>query len=262
MTTTESAIAETAIPQESRPRRKAATVLPAVYMTLGSKGGVGKSMTALAAIDHLVTIGKPVLFVETDTDNPDVWRCLQRDPANAGGEFLDGVLLQAVSLDEKDGWMDLVNVIHDHPDHFVVINTAARMSSIIRKYGGILLESLPELGRKLIGLWLINRQRDGMDQLEAFLELFAGHTVHVVRNGLFGVESKFELYNTSELRAQIEATGGKSLTLPDLADRIADALYTERLAISDAMRKMPIGNRGELTRWRKEAHRALAPIFS
>jgi hypothetical protein len=236
--------------------------LAPIYGIFGSKGGVGKSMTSHAMIDKLVDAGKQVLFIETDTDNPDVWRCLERDAEGSIGQAIPGVVMHAISLDERDGWMDLVDIVNDHRDRVVVINTAARMTGIIRKHGGILGESLQELGRKLVALWVINRQRDAMDQLEEFMELFAGSTVHVVRNGLFGPESKFELYNTSRLRSQIEATGGKSVTLPDLADRIADALYTQRLAICDALRDMPMGNRAELIRWRKAAHRALEPVFA
>lgn len=237
----------------------ASTRLAPIYGVFGCKGGVGKSMTSHAMIDRLVDAGKQVLFVETDTDNPDVWRCLERE---SEGSAIAGVVMEAISLDERDGWMDLVDIVNEHRERVVVINTAARMTGAIRKHGGILTESLQELGRKLVALWVINRQRDAMDQLADFMEVFAGSTVHVVRNGLFGPESKFELYNTSRLRSQIEATGGKSVTLPDLADRIADALYTQRLAICDAMRDMPIGNRAELIRWRKATHRALEPLFA
>jgi hypothetical protein len=233
--------------------------LAPIYGIFGSKGGVGKSMTSHAVIDKLLDSGKQILFIETDTDNPDVWRCLERDTE---GQAIAGVVMHAISLDERDGWMDLVDIVNEHRDRVVVINTPARMTGAIRKHGGILTESLHELGRRLVGLWVINRQRDAMDQLEEFLELFAGSTVHVVRNGLFGPESKFELYNTSQLRSAIEETGGKSITLPDLADRIADALYTQRLAICDALRDMPLGNRAELIRWRKAAHHALEPIFA
>ncbi len=236
--------------------------LPPIYLVLGSKGGVGKSITAMATVDHLVDTGKQVLFIETDTANPDVWRCLERDAVGAPGQAMSGVVMHAISLDERDGWMDLVDIINDHRDRVVVVNTAARMSDAIRKHGAILTASLQELGRKLVMLWVINRQRDAMDQLEDFMGIFESTTVHVVRNGLFGAENKFELYNTSMLRTQIEAAGGKSLTLPDLADRVADALYSQRLAIADALREMPIGNRAELLRWRKEAHRALATVLS
>jgi hypothetical protein len=236
--------------------------VPPIYGVFGSKGGVGKSMTTHAVIDQLLDSGKQVVFIETDTDNPDVWRCLDRDRSGAPGQAIAGVVMYAVGLDERDGWMDLVDIINEHRDRVVVINTAARMSGAIRKHGGILIESLQELGRKLVALWVINRQRDAMDQLDEFMNVFVDTTVHVVRNGLFGPENKFELYNTSALRTQIEASGGKSVTLPDLADRIADAMYTQRLAICDALRDMTMGNRAEVIRWRKAAHRALEPVFT
>jgi hypothetical protein len=38
--------------------------------------------------------------------------------------------------------------------------------------------------------------------------------VHVVRNGYFGDEGKFELYNGSDVRKSVEARGGRSVTLP------------------------------------------------
>ena len=262
MTTNEASLAPTAGAEAFQRLKVVNPKLPPIYGVFGSKGGVGKSMTAHATIDHLLELGRQVLFIETDTANPDVWRCLERDPNGAPGQAVPGVVMHAIALDERDGWMDLVDIVNEHRERVVVINTAARMTDAIRKHGGILTESLHELGRKLVALWVINRQRDAMDHLEEFMELFSGSTVHVVRNGLFGEEGKFELYNGSKLRSQVEATGGKSVTLPDLADRVADALYSQRLAISDALREMPIGNRAELVRWRKATHRALEPVFS
>ena len=178
-----------ALPTTETHRAKAVnTKVPPIYGIFGSKGGVGKSMTAHASIDHLLNTGRQVLFIETDTDNRDVWRCLERDAEGASGRALAGVVMHAISLDEREGWMDLVDIINEHRDRVVVINTAARMTGAIRKHGAILTESLPELGRKLVALWVINRQRDAMDQLEEFMEVFADCTVHVVRNGRSGEE--------------------------------------------------------------------------
>jgi len=38
----------------------------------------------------------------------------------------------------------------------------------------------------------------------------------------------------------------KALNFPDLADRVADDLYKDRLTISAAEEKLPLGNRAEL----------------
>jgi hypothetical protein len=85
--------------------------------------------------------------------------------------------------------------------------------------------------------------------------------VHVVRNGYFGEERKFELYNSSTTRASIESKGGKSITFADLADRVADDLYSKHLSILTATRTLPLGNRAELSRWRGEVKKQFAGLL-
>src|SRR5260221_10785210 len=79
------------------------------------------------------------------------------------------------------------------------------------------------------------------------------------RNLYFGDESKFELYAASKaLRPRVESAGGKSLNFPDLADRVADDLYKDRLTIASAVEKLPLGNRAELRRWKSAGAQMLA----
>jgi hypothetical protein len=82
----------------------------------------------------------------------------------------------------------------------------------------------------------------------------------VVRNGHFGEEKKFELYNGSKLRTSVEERGGQSVTFPDMADRVSDDIYSKRMSISVALKELPIGNRAELTRWRNEAKKVLEAV--
>jgi len=120
----------------------------------------------------------------------------------------------------------------------------------------MLTRSLAKLRRPLITLWVINRQRDSLELLDDYLRVMPGTLTHVIRNGHFGPTGKFELYNGSRFRERIEARGGRSLTFPDLADRVSDALRLGRLAIARALdeREAPIdfGSRIELERWREE----------
>lgn len=233
-----------------------------IYMIAGSKGGVGKSMLSMILIDLLIERGKELLFFETDTSNPDVYRCLERDPDTAPGEAIAGIIMQTIKLEAANGWVDMVNVMGEHPDRVVVINTAARTNTAVTSYGRTLRRMLPELGRELVTLWVLNRQRDAMDQLEEHLQIFGDCTTHVVRNGYFGDESQFELYNNSKLRSRIERSGGQSLMLPGLADRVADAIYSQSIPIARALREMPIGNRGELLRWREESKEAFGRVWA
>jgi hypothetical protein len=220
-----------------------------VYWIGGSKGGVGKSMLALATVDYLLSEGGEVLLVECDNANPDVFRAYQ-----------DRVPTERTDLDEADGWIHLVNVCDAHRHRVVVVNTAARNNVAVTRYGATLDSSLEALDATLVALWVINRQRDSLELLKEFIEAIPRATVHVVRNGYFGDERKFELYNASKLRASIESRGGRSVTLPDLADRVADDLYTQRLSLEAAAKSLPIGNRAELARWRGEVRKVLTVV--
>lgn len=117
------------------------------------------------------------------------------------------------------------------------------------RYGGTLPRTLDELQRQLVVLWVINRQRDSLELLHIFGQTFPDTLTHVVRNGYFGASDKFTLYEESQLRRCIE-TKGRSLDFPDLADRVADELRSQRISIRKAAEVMHIGERAELLRWR------------
>jgi hypothetical protein len=222
-----------------------------IYWIGGSKGGVGKSMMTLATVDYLVGRGDRVLLVDCDTSNPDVWKA-----------YREQVPTECINLDDADGWILLVNTCDAHRDRSIVINTAARNNLAVKRFGQTLDGSLEELGSRLIALWVINRQRDSLDLLTEFMATLPKALVHVVLNGYFGDAHKFELYNASKVRDVVQSRGGKSVLLPDLADRVADDLYTKRLTIEAAGKSLPIGNRAELARWRSEVSKTLAQVVS
>lgn len=211
-----------------------------VYMVSGSKGGVGKSIVSMALVHYLSVRGKRVLLIDADTANPDVGK--------AYGKIVETVY---VNLDEKEGWMDLVNRLGEQTDETVVINTPARNGEGVKLYGMLLTDSMQELGRRLVTLWVINSQRDSLQLLKEYLETVNTGTTFVLRNLYHGAERKFELYNGSKIRAAVEAQG-KSLNFPEVADRISDQLHSERLAIQKVIDVAPIGNRAEVNRWVKE----------
>jgi MinD-like ATPase involved in chromosome partitioning or flagellar assembly len=216
----------------------------------GGKGGVGKSIISMTILDYLTARGKSALLVESDTSNPDVFKA-----------YGDALPCELINLDVADGWIQLVNTCDTHRDKVIVVNTAARNNFGVAKFGKTLLSSLSELGRKLIVVWAINRQRDSLQLLKEFLDSMPSATVHVARNMYFGDESKFELYAASKtVKPLIESSGGKSVNFPELADRVADDLYTDRLTIAAAVEKLPMGNRAELRRWRSVVAEMLSGI--
>ena len=184
-----------------------------IYLVCGDKGGVGKSMVSVALVHHLAQQGTALLLIETDTSNPDVWRCYEQEP---------GIVSRSVGLDDADGWITLVNLCETHPDHTLVINTAARNNTGIARHGDIPERrgaGIEPCARRVVGV--INRQRDSVALLKRFLPSIPTATVHVLRNLYFGDSEKFELYNQSALRQTLEARR-PVVGFPRPADRVAD----------------------------------------
>lgn len=220
-----------------------------IYLVGGSKGGVGKSLVTMALVDYLQGRGERIFLIESDTSNPDVWKA-----------YKESTETELINLDQADGWIQLVNLCDSNSDSVVVINTAARNSKGVSAYGETLNGTLAELKRKLVTLWVINRQRDSLEMLKEYMDAIPNADVHVVRNGHFGDENKFELYNGSKVRTEIEDRGGHSVTFPDMADRVSDDIYSKRMSIAKALKELPIGNRAELTRWRNEVKKVLEAV--
>jgi hypothetical protein len=210
-----------------------------IIIVSGSKGGVGKSLTTMALLDYFLLNHKYLKLFDADVNNPDVYRCYGQQ---ADGEVLD--------LNDVDGWIRMVNLCDASPYKAVVVNTPAQSNMTVSKHAPILLDSLAELARPLITLWVINRQRDSLEMLKDYMDYMNGGMIHVVCNGYFGEAHKFELYKSSPIRETVKALGGKSLFLPDLADRVTDDLYGKRTTLAEAAQQFKLGDRAELQRWR------------
>jgi hypothetical protein len=220
-----------------------------IIIVSGSKGGVGKSLTTMALLDYFSINHKYLKLIDADTNNPDVWRCY--------GRLTEG---EVVDLNEAEGWIRLVNICDAVPFKTVVVNTPAQSNIAAAKFGAILLDSLRELARPLITLWVINRQRDSLELLKDYMDHMAGGAIHVVCNGYFGDEKKYELFHESTIRESVITLGGKSLFLPDLADRVTDELYGKRTTLADAAQQFKLGDRTELQRWRLSVANMFAEI--
>ena len=146
----------------------------------GSKGDVGKS-----------------ILVESDTSNPDVGKTFTHS---------DDVEVLSLSLDDADGWIELVNYC-EASDKYLVINSDARSGEAVEKFGGTLIGSLDELHRQLVSFWVINRQRDSIELLKKYMDVVPGEP------------QKFELFNDSKTKVEAEKRGA-IVDLPDLADRV------------------------------------------
>jgi Mrp family chromosome partitioning ATPase len=127
------------------------TMTTPIFLVGGGKGGVGKSMLSMAVLDYLRATEHPPLLIETDTSAPDVWKAYKADVEN-----------QCIDLEQRDGWLELLDAIDRNAAIATVINTKAANQVGLRKFGGMLTEALRQQRRKLVTLWVIDRKRDGL----------------------------------------------------------------------------------------------------
>ena len=221
-----------------------------ILLVGGGKGGVGKSLLSVALVDYVnVMDGQPFL-VETDTSVPDVYKTYSGE---IGAEL--------VNLDEREGWIELLNLVESHADDTIVINTGARNQTGINNFGKTLRKALPQLKRQLVVFWLIDRKRESLELLSDFIDALPEARINVVRNMYLGTERKFELYNESKMRASIEQAGGRSLNFPELADRVTDAMNKGRLTVAKAIEELSFGDRMEVERWRDECTEMFSQVI-
>jgi len=71
-----------------------------VFFVTGSKGGVGKSVGAIALLDYFEMRTRQVSLVEINTANPNVGKAYQKDEKS----FL------LVNLDENEGWCSVLHL--------------------------------------------------------------------------------------------------------------------------------------------------------
>jgi hypothetical protein len=221
-----------------------------IILVGGGKGGVGKSLLSIALVDYVIaTDGRPFL-IETDTSVPDVHKTYSSE---IGAEL--------VNLDEREGWIELLNLVESHPEDTIVVNTGARNQTGISNFGKTLRKALPQLKRRLVVFWLIDRKRESLELLSDFIGVLPEAEINIVRNLYLGTERKFELYNTSKMRASIEQTGGRPLSFPELADRVTDAMNKGRLSVAKAIEELSFGDRMEVERWRDECKEMFGEVI-
>lgn len=213
---------------------------PPMFYVSGQKGGCGKSLMAIALVALFMQHRVPVLLVEADDTNSE---------AHHAYSHVEGVTVDAVNLDNREGWMILADIAEANADKVIVVNTGARQKEANADAFRFLAECMQLIGRELRILWMLNAQRDSAMLLADLMEAVTDTKVYAVRNLHFGPEDAFETYNKScELRPRVESRGG-TVNFPELADRLLRRIYTDRMPPLAIEMNDPVSNKVEMRRW-------------
>lgn len=215
---------------------------PVTYVG-GGKGGVGKSLVAIAIVDWLRSKGKEVVLVESDDANSDAFKCCEKV-----------IPVHAYDFDSYDGWNNLGDLAEQSSGITIVVNSGARLISSERKFGHVLDDLTTHGVVDLQTVWPINRTRDSIRALKSFREVISAGKLAVIRNLFFGAESKFTRWEKASYAQLLVQQGVKVGSLPELSDRIADKIYDDRMPIETIMAEGSVVDQSNLGQWRRAAH--------
>ncbi|MCF7971146.1 MAG: ParA family protein [Methylococcaceae bacterium] len=183
----------------------------------GSKGGTGKSLIATTIASLLLRNNYSVTLIEADKTNPDI--------ARRFGNYAPVLL---AGIDNKDGWMSLLDEIENIDTQYIVMSMPAGLNEV-NEISGLLARTLHELEIELHQVFCLSRQTDSLylinTSIETGLAAFAQQSI-AVKNGFFGKNEEFDRWNQSPTRNKWLSKGFQETFLPELNHRIIDFLET------------------------------------
>jgi predicted ATP-dependent serine protease len=191
----------------------------ALYIVGGGKGGVGKSTVTHALLDYLLKQDIDILYVETDSSNPDIFKMLEGND--------QGIETTICDLDTLEGYERLIDIVEQHSDRAIVVNTAARVTTTMCEYMPLITESLTILKRSLKILWPLDDGKDCVILLKNFIDVVnSDHVFTVLKNGYFAKDESFSIFNGSKLSQRV-----RSFYFPAFEGASARFFKNNRLAV-------------------------------
>lgn len=235
----------------------------------GDKGGVGKSMVAMAVTDYLMKSGAKVAIVEADTQNPDVARM-----------FGTNMPAAQTNVRSENGWMDVMDFVMKHPGHNFIMNTPAGigeyMKTDLEPFANFLKSQDIPVEMEL--WWVMNIQHDSVNLLNEAYKAYGSYfsRLRVVCNLHYAGGDKsqsgpFMLWHESPLKAQIEKKQGLTIFFPGLHIRVVSKLLDPRnimpfsdaqdVVVGEALGLQP-SERWKLQQWMVDCDKAFEPAFA
>lgn len=221
----------------------------------GDKGGVGKSFVARSATHCLIAWGiKPV--------------GVDGDPRNAHLERYYGSTLPTHRpyLREPKGWDGLIDLAGGtDPASPILIDFPGNIGDAVSQWGPKLQHAATRLQRPIVRLWTLDEEDDVIHLLKNSAVMFPfGPSVIAVRNGRFGANSSFDLWEKSKTRAALLEAGGSDVYLPRLPPGVRGKIRDARCTFADATTKagLSLSETIDLEMWISGVENAFAPLRS
>lgn len=172
----------------------------------GEKGGVGKSLVARVVAQYLIDHEMPFIGFDTDQSHGALLRFY--------GDFA-----APVAIDRYESLDRIVESAVAEPERRVLVDLAAQTQPFLLRWmeDSEVLELSAEMGIELTYWHVMDAGQDAVDLLGQLLDRFDGQLPLVlVLNEVRG--DRFDLLETSGLRARAEGLGARVISLRHLQD--------------------------------------------
>jgi hypothetical protein len=221
----------------------------------GFKGGVGKSTECAIFIEIAMAFGHRFIVIESDRRNKDV-----------GPTFKNMAELRVIALDltVQEGMENLLKIMAAGP-YLIVVNTPAGMTQPFDEHGEVLKEALKTFGYELTVFFLMNSQKQSIDELSDFRRMMPHARVHPVLNLKEGARNEiadFMEWANSDIRPEIEAQG-RTLVMPLGPMALMNRLEQDKVPFGTLAQDPRFGlfDRHQLQEWRKSMRAQFERVF-
>jgi hypothetical protein len=219
---------------------KAIAPLKRLILITGDKGGTGKSTFARGLLDTLLYREVNCLAYDSDKRNSQLSR--HYSEVRAGVKLID--------ITAKGGGDILIDEMDEHKAPVMIVDLPAGAGEHIERFEREMgfIAAAAEMGYGVTLVSVLSRVKDSTNALRLMLDSTSVGVQHVaVKNLYFGEESRFVLFDESQVVQRLLDTGGKVLKMDDLLDDTYGLIDQQNLTFRAAA-----GNKSPLSR----SHRA------
>ena len=231
-----------------------------IYVT-GGKGGIGKTVTALAITDYKA-VNDTVLLIDTDPTNGD-------SSATYKGNKEPNIKAIRMTIRAEDssgqvdssGLIDTLNLADTDDATTIIVDAPAGDSTLLKDAGNIIVMACKQAGIESVIVWLVDStDRTPINALNAAWESIKdADKIILVKNLRKG--TNFEFFDNSALiNTIISAQNVQIIELEKIANRLEEHLKIDRMSFKQMTLDTPIGNRCEAQRYRSEMHNKFKQI--
>ena len=229
-----------------------------IYIT-GGKGGIGKSLMALALTDYKAETSK-VLLIDCDPVNPDSSLAYKNNKHDNVQTMRAKVRSEDASGQvDASGLIDTLTSADKDTADTIIIDAPAGDSVLLAEAGAIITDACKAGKMESVFVWLVDsNDKTPINALHlAFDAIREADKIVLVKNYRKG--TNFDFFDNSKTIIDImKSPNVQIIDLPKIASRIEEHMRIDRMTLKEIATDTPLGNRIEGARLRKVLHKTFS----